>query len=217
MIAIQHYWQLSQVLFSYKQEAEKIRKSGDSGTYSVILRRPKLCGSSLDFEFIRACMKISKIRPKFHFLTKIEIKMTYWLVFLFCFLLSLRLQSHLKAVLSTFKILSCTNSQYNSGDLNVDKTVSKWLQRRRDSKKTKQKLKVSHFYFFFCQKLFVCLLFSRLFSFVDFITMKLKLACLPNPPPPPYFPFLPISYPWGSFNACLCTQADETQPLTYHI
>ena len=30
-------------------------------------------------------MKINKIRPKFHFLTKIEIKMTY-LVFLFCFL-----------------------------------------------------------------------------------------------------------------------------------
>ena len=29
-------------------------------------------------------MKINKIRPKFHFLTKIEIKMTY-LVFLFCF------------------------------------------------------------------------------------------------------------------------------------
>ena len=30
-------------------------------------------------------MKITKIRPKFHFLTKIEIKMTY-LVFLFLFL-----------------------------------------------------------------------------------------------------------------------------------
>ena len=29
-------------------------------------------------------MKINKIRPKFHFLTKIEIKMTY-LVFLFLF------------------------------------------------------------------------------------------------------------------------------------
>ena len=74
-------------------------------------RRPKLCGSSLDFEFIRKCINLNKIRPTFHFLTKIEIKMTYWLVFLFCFLLSLRLQSHLKAVLSTFKILSCTNSK----------------------------------------------------------------------------------------------------------
>lgn len=28
----------------------------------------------LDFEFIRECMKINKIRPKFHFWTKIEIK-----------------------------------------------------------------------------------------------------------------------------------------------
>ena len=26
-------------------------------------RRPRLCGSSLDFEFIRECMKINKIRP----------------------------------------------------------------------------------------------------------------------------------------------------------
>ena len=45
-------------------------------------RQPKLCGSSLDFEFIRKCMKINKIRPKFHFLAKIEIQMTH-LVFLF--------------------------------------------------------------------------------------------------------------------------------------
>ena len=36
-------------------------------------------------------MKINKIRPKFHFLTNIEIKMTY-LVFLSCFLLSLPLE-----------------------------------------------------------------------------------------------------------------------------
>ena len=48
-----------------------------------------LSATSLDFEFIRECMKINKIRPKCHFLTVIEIKMTY-LVF-FCFLLSLRL------------------------------------------------------------------------------------------------------------------------------
>ena len=56
-------------------------------------RQPKLCRSSSDFEFIRECMKINKISPKHHFLTKIAIKMTY-LVFLFCFvffLLSLRL------------------------------------------------------------------------------------------------------------------------------
>ena len=55
-------------------------------------RRPKLCGSSLGFEFIRKCIKMNKIRPKFDFLTKIEIQMTH-LVFLFCCLLSLRLQS----------------------------------------------------------------------------------------------------------------------------
>ena len=34
---------------------------------------------------------------------------------------------------------------------------------------------------------------------------------LPPQSPPAYFPFLPISYRWGSFDACLCTQADETQ------
>ena len=33
-------------------------------------RQPKLCQGSLDFEFIRECMKINKIRPKFHFLTQ---------------------------------------------------------------------------------------------------------------------------------------------------
>ena len=55
-------------------------------------RRPKLCGSSLDFEFKRKCMKMNKKSPKFHFLTKIETQMTH-LVFLFCFLLSLCLQS----------------------------------------------------------------------------------------------------------------------------
>ena len=53
-------------------------------------RQLKLCGSSLDFEFIRDCRKIYKIRPKFQFWTKIEIKMTY-LVFVFCYLLSIRL------------------------------------------------------------------------------------------------------------------------------
>ena len=40
-------------------------------------------GSSLDFQFIRECMKLNKIRPKFHFLTQnIEKQMTH-LVFLF--------------------------------------------------------------------------------------------------------------------------------------
>ena len=39
--------------------------------------------ASLDFEFIRECMEINKIRPKFHFLTQnIEKQMTH-LVFLF--------------------------------------------------------------------------------------------------------------------------------------
>ena len=54
-------------------------------------------------------MKISKIRPKFHFLTKIEIKMSPLLV-LFCYLLLFFFLSHLEAVLSTFKIFSCTNN-----------------------------------------------------------------------------------------------------------
>ena len=55
---------------------------------------------------------MNNIRRKFQFWTKIEIKMTY-LVFVFSNLLSLRLQSHLEAILSTFKILSCTNSKKN--------------------------------------------------------------------------------------------------------
>ena len=33
-------------------------------------RPPKLCGISLDFKFIRECMKINKIRPKFYFFDK---------------------------------------------------------------------------------------------------------------------------------------------------
>ena len=53
-------------------------------------RQPKLCGSSLDFEFIGECMKIDKIRPKFRFWTNIEIKITYH-EFVFCYLLSPRL------------------------------------------------------------------------------------------------------------------------------
>ena len=78
-------------------------------------RRPRLCGSLLDFEFIRECMKIKKKTSlKSYFLTKIEIKMTH-LVFLFCYLLSLCFKSYFEAVLSTSKILSCSkklNSRY---------------------------------------------------------------------------------------------------------
>ena len=40
-------------------------------------RPPRLCGISLDFEFIRKCLKINKVLSTFHFLTKIEIKMTH--------------------------------------------------------------------------------------------------------------------------------------------
>ena len=48
-------------------------------------------------------MKIHKMRPKFHFLTNVEIKMTH-LVFFFVFYCL-----HLEAVLWMFKILSCTH------------------------------------------------------------------------------------------------------------
>ena len=52
--------------------------------------------------------------------------MTY-LVFVFCYLLSLHLWSHLEAVLSTFKVLSCTNSNKNgkAGDSEADRSSSK--------------------------------------------------------------------------------------------
>ena len=46
---------------------------------------------------------------------------------------------------------------------------------------------------------------------------EIETSLPPQSPPPAFFPFLPISYPWGSFDACLCTQADETQPLIYYI
>ena len=63
------------------------------------------------YEFTRECVKINKMRPKFHFLTRIQILMTH-LVVLFCYWqLSLCFKNHLEAVLSTFKILSCTNNQ----------------------------------------------------------------------------------------------------------
>ena len=52
--------------------------------------------------------------------------MTY-IVFVVCYLLSLHLQSHLEAVLSTFKVLSCTNSKKNgeAGDSEADRSSSK--------------------------------------------------------------------------------------------
>ena len=55
-------------------------------------RQPKLSGNSLDFEFRRGSMKTTKISLKFHFSTEIDIKMTYrYLVFVFCYLMSLGL------------------------------------------------------------------------------------------------------------------------------
>ena len=62
--------------------------------------------------------------------------MTY-LVFLFCFLLSLRLQSHLEVVLQ-LKIL------------NVDKT-KRLPNGSRGEETVKKQHKVIHFYFYFCQ------------------------------------------------------------------
>ena len=118
----QFSWSVSQNGLIFKQKFPNIHAFKHKGagrnlnsfhqqknSFNLFHRRPKLCGNSLDFEFIRDCMKINKLRPKFHFLTKLERRMTY-LVFLFCFLLSFRLQSHLEAVLSMFKILilSCS-------------------------------------------------------------------------------------------------------------
>ena len=48
----------------------------------IFLQAAQTLWESVDFQFVRECMKINKIRLKFHFLTKIEIKMTY-LVFFF--------------------------------------------------------------------------------------------------------------------------------------
>ena len=68
------------------QESRVHLKTGTFSSYTEH-RQSKLCGSSLDFEFTRECMKINKIRPRFHFSTKIEVKMTY-LEFVFCYLLA---------------------------------------------------------------------------------------------------------------------------------
>ena len=56
-------------------------------------RRPKVCGSSLGFEFMRECMKINKIRPNFHFLTKIEINDSLC-VFILFFIVSSPLEQY---------------------------------------------------------------------------------------------------------------------------
>ena len=47
-------------LFSGRDEFE-------TGLLQCNHRQPKLCGSSLDFEFVRECMKINEISPKFQF------------------------------------------------------------------------------------------------------------------------------------------------------
>ena len=57
---------------------------------SMVSHAAQTLWENVDFEFIRECMKINKIRLKFQFCTQIEIKMTY-LVFVFCYLLSLHL------------------------------------------------------------------------------------------------------------------------------
>ena len=76
--------------------------------------RPRLCGSSLDFEFIRECLKITKIRPKFHFLKKkIGNKNNTPCGFVLLFNVSLLLET--LGSLVQLKIV------------NVDKTASKWL------------------------------------------------------------------------------------------
>ena len=65
---------------------------------------PRLCGSSLDVEFIRECMKINKISPKFHFFFTVRVLL---------FTVSLLVEPFgSRDVLSAFKILSCyTNSK----------------------------------------------------------------------------------------------------------
>ena len=52
--------------------------------WQITTGNPNSVGVRWTLNFRSECMEINKIRPKFHFLTKIEIKMTY-LVVLFCF------------------------------------------------------------------------------------------------------------------------------------
>ena len=106
------------------------------------------------------------------------------LVFVFCYLLSLRRQSHLEAVLLTFKIL----------------TASKWLQRRRNIIKiTRHKHKASHFYFQFCRKMEVRTYFVYFHTFPQ----KFKVQRTPTEfgLPVIYFDLFRSSLP--SFPFCL--------------
>ena len=76
------------LLMIFGRDESGTQESGIGKPFKFHHRRPRLRGRSLDFGFRRESMKINKIRPKFHFLTKIEIKMSR-LVFLFvvyCFL-----------------------------------------------------------------------------------------------------------------------------------
>ena len=64
----------------------------------MLAQRPRLRGSSLDFEFVREYIKINKVGPKqegpkFHFFTKIEIKMIHFVFLFWYFTVSLPLES----------------------------------------------------------------------------------------------------------------------------
>ena len=61
----------SAILFTIFGRVESgTRESGIGKPLAFHHRRPKLCGKSLDFGFRRECMKINKMRPKFHVLAK---------------------------------------------------------------------------------------------------------------------------------------------------
>ena len=65
-------------------------------------RQPKLCGSSLDYEFIRECMKINKIGLKFQFWTKIETKITLCLCFvIYCLFASRAMAQFIVSVIAS--------------------------------------------------------------------------------------------------------------------
>ena len=104
------------------------RSTGEKPT----IRPPKRYESSLGFEFIRECLKINKIRPKFHFLRKIEINDSL-------------------CVFVLFFTVSWPLEQYNS----KSKTSIKRLPNGsggQETVKTKQKHKASHFVLLFLSK-----------------------------------------------------------------
>ena len=75
----------------------------------ILRRRPNSVG--VRWDFIRKCMKINTIHPKFHFFfDKKRNKNDSPCVFV---LLFFAVSSPLEAVLSTFKIFSCTNNKKN--------------------------------------------------------------------------------------------------------